>query len=75
MNEQWDRIEKKLDKLEKKLDRHIKEIWQVYEPIKKILEKVKTSFNFLPRRPTQITINQWTVSVQTRKKKRDEIVK
>ena len=41
MNEQLDRIEKKLDKLEKKLDRHIKEIWQVYAPIKKILEKLE----------------------------------
>jgi hypothetical protein len=36
-----ERIEKKLDKLDKKLDRHIKDIWTVYEPIKKILEKLE----------------------------------
>ena len=39
--EQLDRIEKKLAKLDKKLDRHIRDIWQVYEPIKKILEKLE----------------------------------
>ena len=39
--EQLDRIEKKLDKLNKKLDTHIREIWSVYEPIKKILEKLE----------------------------------
>ena len=38
---QLDRIEKKIDKLEKKLDLHIKEIWSVYDPIKKILEKLE----------------------------------
>ena len=38
---QIDRIEKKLDKLDKKLDSHIKEIWTVYEPIKKLLEKLE----------------------------------
>ena len=38
---QIDRIEKKLDKLDKKLDNHIKEIWTVYEPIKKLLEKLE----------------------------------
>ena len=37
--EQLDKIEKKLDKLNKKLDKHIKDIWEVYEPVKKILEK------------------------------------
>ena len=40
--EQLDRIEKKIDKLNKKLDTHIREIWSVYEPIKKILEKLET---------------------------------
>jgi len=39
--EQLDRIEKKIDKLNKKLDTHIREIWSVYEPIKKILEKLE----------------------------------
>ena len=39
--EQLDRIEKKIDKLNKKLDNHIREIWSVYEPIKKILEKLE----------------------------------
>ena len=39
--EQLDRIEKKIDKLNKKLDKHIKDIWTVYEPIKKILEKLE----------------------------------
>ena len=39
--EQLVRIEKKLDKLNKKLDNHIREIWSVYEPIKKILEKLE----------------------------------
>ena len=39
--EDLDRIEKKIDKLNKKLDRHIREIWTVYEPIKKILEKLE----------------------------------
>ena len=34
-------IEKKIDKLNKKLDTHIREIWSVYEPIKKILEKLE----------------------------------
>ena len=38
---QIDRIEKKLAKLDKKLDSHIKEIWTVYEPIKKLLEKLE----------------------------------
>ena len=38
---QIDRIENKLDKLDKKLDSHIKEIWTVYEPIKKLLEKLE----------------------------------
>ena len=38
---QIDRIEKILDKLDKKLDNHIKEIWTVYEPIKKLLEKLE----------------------------------
>ena len=36
-----DRIEKKLDKLDKMLDDHIKDLWNVYEPIKKILEKLE----------------------------------
>ena len=39
--EQLDRIEKKIDKLNKKFDTHIREIWSVYEPIKKILEKLE----------------------------------
>ena len=39
--EQLDKIEKKLDKLNKKLDKHIKDIWEVYEPAKKILEKLE----------------------------------
>ena len=39
--EQLDRIEKKLDKLNKKLYNHIREIWSLYEPIKKILEKLE----------------------------------
>ena len=39
--EQLDKIEKKLDKLNKKLDKHIKYIWEVYEPVKKILEKLE----------------------------------
>tara|TARA_B100001057_G_scaffold215440_1_gene215695 strand:+ start:54 stop:203 length:150 start_codon:yes stop_codon:yes gene_type:complete len=39
--EQLDRIEKKLDKLNKKMDKHIQDIWTVYEPIKKILEKLE----------------------------------
>ena len=28
-------------RLDKKLDKHIKDIWEVYEPIKKILEKLE----------------------------------
>ena len=36
-----DKIEKKLESIDKKLDRHIKDIWTVYEPIKKILEKLE----------------------------------
>ena len=39
--EQLDRIEKKINKLDKKLDKHIQDIWTVYEPIKKILEKLE----------------------------------
>ena len=39
--EQLDRIEKKIDRLNRKLDTHIREIWLVYEPIKKILEKLE----------------------------------
>ena len=38
------RLEKKkknIDKLDKKLDKNIREIWSVYEPIKKILEKLE----------------------------------
>ena len=35
------KIEKKIDKLNKKLDKHIQDIWTVYEPIKKILEKLE----------------------------------
>ena len=35
------KIEKKLESIDKKLDRHIKDIWEVYEPIKKILEKLE----------------------------------
>ena len=30
-----------IDKLDKKLDKHIQDIWTVYEPIKKILEKLE----------------------------------
>tara|TARA_X000001316_G_C907585_1_gene23838 strand:+ start:39 stop:227 length:189 start_codon:yes stop_codon:yes gene_type:complete len=40
-NYRLDKIEKKIDKLDKKLDKHIKDIWTVYEPIKKILEKLE----------------------------------
>ena len=39
--EKLDRIEKKIDKLNKKMNDHIREIWNVYEPIKKILEKLE----------------------------------
>ena len=39
--EKLDRIEKNIDKLNKKLDKHIRDIWTVYEPIKKILEKLE----------------------------------
>tara|TARA_S200000501_G_C20493835_1_gene599451 strand:- start:64 stop:207 length:144 start_codon:yes stop_codon:yes gene_type:complete len=39
--EQLNRIEKKLDKLNKKLDKHVKDIWEVYQPVKKILEKLE----------------------------------
>ena len=38
---QLDKIEKKLDKINEKLDNHIKEKWKVYEPIKKILERLE----------------------------------
>ena len=38
---QLDRIEKKLDNLEKKLDDHIRDVWDVYKPIRKIIEKFK----------------------------------
>ena len=31
----------KIDKLDRKLDKHIQDIWTVYEPIKKILEKLE----------------------------------
>ncbi len=36
-NYRLDKIEKKIDKL----DKHIQDIWTVYEPIKKILEKLE----------------------------------
>ena len=39
-NYRLDKIEKKIDKLDRKLDKHIQDIWTVYEPIKKILEKL-----------------------------------
>lgn len=38
---QLDRIEKKIEILEKKLDNHIETIWEVYKPIKKLLERLE----------------------------------
>ena len=40
-NYRLDKIEKKIEKLDRKLDKHIQHIWTVYEPIKKILEKLE----------------------------------